>query len=35
MRAVRRCQPYNLPADKYDAWKEVKVTFDPKDMSGL
>jgi len=32
LRAVRRCAPYNLPADKYDAWKQVKVTFDPKDM---
>ena len=34
MRAVRRCAPYNLPADKYDAWRQVKVTFDPRDMSG-
>lgn len=32
LRAVRRCAPYDLPADKYDAWKQVKVTFDPKDM---
>jgi colicin import membrane protein len=32
LRAVRRCAPYILPADKYDAWKQVKVTFDPKDM---
>jgi hypothetical protein len=32
LRAVRRCAPYNLPAAKYDAWKQVKVTFDPKDM---
>jgi colicin import membrane protein len=32
LRAVRRCAPYNLPADKYDAWKQVKVTFDPRDM---
>ena len=35
VRAVRRCAPYNLPADKYDAWKQVKVTFDPKDMDGV
>jgi hypothetical protein len=34
-RAVRRCQPYNLPADKYDAWKQVKITFDPQDMSAF
>jgi hypothetical protein len=34
LRAVRRCAPYNLPAEKYDAWKQVKVTFDPRDMGG-
>jgi hypothetical protein len=34
LRAVRRCAPYNLPAEKYDAWKEVKVTFDPREMGG-
>jgi colicin import membrane protein len=32
MRAVRRCQPYTLPAHKYDVWKDVEVTFDPRDM---
>ena len=32
LRAVRRCAPYDLPADKYDAWKQVKVRFDPTDM---
>jgi colicin import membrane protein len=34
MRAVRRCQPYTLPAHKYDVWKDVEVNFDPRDMSG-
>jgi hypothetical protein len=34
LRAVRRCAPYNLPADKYAEWQEVKVTFDPRDMGG-
>ncbi len=34
VRAVARCAPYNLPPDKYAAWKEVKVTFDPTDMRG-
>ena len=34
LRAVRRCAPYNLPAEKYDAWKQVKVTFDPREMGG-
>jgi hypothetical protein len=32
MRAVRRCQPYTMPAAKYDIWKDVEVTFDPRDM---
>jgi colicin import membrane protein len=34
LRAVRRCAPYALPAEKYDDWKQVKVTFDPRDMGG-
>jgi colicin import membrane protein len=32
MRAVRRCAPYTLPAHKYEVWKDVEVTFDPRDM---
>lgn len=31
-RAVQRCAPYNLPRDKYDAWADVIVNFDPSDM---
>jgi len=31
-RAVRRCQPFHLPASKYEAWQEVEVNFDPNDM---
>jgi outer membrane biosynthesis protein TonB len=34
MRAVRRCQPYTLPAAKYEIWRDVEVTFDPRDMFG-
>ncbi len=34
LRAVRRCAPYTLPAEKYEAWREVKVTFDPREMGG-
>jgi colicin import membrane protein len=34
MRAVRRCQPYTMPAAKYDVWRDVEVTFDPRDMFG-
>lgn len=33
-RAILRCQPYALPAAKYDAWREVTVNFDPREMFG-
>jgi len=34
VRAVRnpRCSPLELPADKYDQWKRIDFTFDPRDM---
>lgn len=32
MRAIRRCQPYHLPLSKYEVWRDVEVTFDPRDM---
>lgn len=31
-RAVLRCSPYNLPAEKYDAWADVIINFDPSQM---
>ncbi|MBI1622337.1 hypothetical protein [Aquamicrobium zhengzhouense] len=31
-RAVIRCAPYNLPSEKYEAWADVIVHFDPRDM---
>jgi hypothetical protein len=31
-RAIQMCQPYNLPAEKYQAWADVLVHFDPSDM---
>jgi len=31
-RAVIQCQPYQLPAEKYAAWQDVILNFDPKDM---
>jgi len=34
VRAVRRCAPYGLPAAKYDSWREINVTFDPREMFG-
>jgi outer membrane biosynthesis protein TonB len=33
MRAVNRCSPLkNLPTDKYETWKFLELTFDPRDM---
>jgi colicin import membrane protein len=32
LRAVKECQPYRLPPDKYDAWKDIKWDFDPRQM---
>jgi hypothetical protein len=28
-RALRQCQPYRLPADKYDEWKALDLSFAP------
>jgi colicin import membrane protein len=32
LRAVQQCEPYNLPPDKYEFWKDVVMNFSPKDM---
>jgi len=30
MRAIRQCEPYGgLPADKYNSWKQLSLTFTP------
>ena len=34
VRAAERCAPYNLPVASYDSWREIIVTFDPRDMFG-
>ncbi len=34
LRAVRRCAPYTLPPEKYESWKQVRITFDPTEMGG-
>lgn len=34
VRAIMRCQPYSLPIAKYEAWQEVIVNFDPREMLG-
>jgi colicin import membrane protein len=34
-RAIMMAQPFdNLPQDKYDMWRELEITFDPRDMAG-
>ncbi|HEY9079004.1 energy transducer TonB [Magnetovibrio sp.] len=30
-----RCQPFKLPPEKFEHWKTMKLTFDPRDMLGL
>ena len=34
LRAVRnpKCSPLELPADKYEQWKRITFTFDPRDL---
>jgi len=33
--ALRRCQPYAmLPADRYEEWKILDLTFTPRDLAG-
>lgn len=33
IRAVYKCSPLkNLPADKYSTWREMELTFDPRDL---
>lgn len=31
-RAILQCAPYDLPGEKYEAWSEVVVNFDPSEM---
>jgi colicin import membrane protein len=33
MRAVRACQPFRLPAERYDVWKVITWEFDPTAIS--
>jgi hypothetical protein len=35
MSGLQSCQPYTmLPADKYNEWRNVDLTFSPKDFGG-
>jgi hypothetical protein len=31
-RAILRCQPYALPAEKFDQWQSIEMTFNPERM---
>ena len=31
-RAILKCGPYTLPAEKYEAWADIILNFDPSDM---
>jgi len=32
LRAIRRCQPFQMPAAKYQNWRELELNFDPSKM---
>lgn len=35
LRAIKQCQPYAaLPADRYDEWKILDISFSPREMAG-
>lgn len=34
VRAVWQCQPYALPATKYELWRDMILNFDPREMFG-
>ena len=33
-RAVLMCSPFQLPPEKYEAWNDITITFDPTRMAG-
>jgi hypothetical protein len=33
-KALKACQPYALPIDKYDEWKMLDLSLSPRDMAG-
>src|ERR1700741_1207622 len=34
LRAISICEPYRLPPDRYDVWRDIVMTFDPNKMVG-
>lgn len=33
-RAIYACQPYRLPPDRYNQWRDANVVFDPRTLAG-
>jgi hypothetical protein len=33
-RAIYQCAPYNLPAKRYNDWRDITLRFDPREMMG-
>lgn len=34
VRAILLCQPYKLPIEKYERWRDTTLNFDPREMFG-
>lgn len=34
LRAVRKCDPLRMPSKNYERWRELELTFSPRDMVG-
>jgi len=34
LRAILRCQPFNMPVEKYEHWRDLELRFDPRHMLG-
>lgn len=34
LRAIRRCQPFSMPVEKYASWRDIELKFDPSKMLG-
>ncbi len=34
LRAILRCQPFKMPVDKYEHWRDLELRFDPRHMLG-
>ena len=32
IRAIKICAPYKMPINSYNAWKELEIMFDPREM---